>query len=579
MAKKSIVFRMTAYSAAAGKYNPNAPLDGNEDNFYVNDNLNDNIAGSCQGDTAVNLGECGALMAVADGMGGMNAGEVASDIAITTVREYFAPGKINQKMASSAAERRQYLEQVIKAADRAIKEDAKNNPEHEGMGSTIILAWIVGDELTVSWCGDSRAYRYNRAFGIEPLSRDHSYVQELANQGVITYEDTFEHPQGNIVTRSLGDPNNAAKPESRDFNIYDGDIILLCSDGLSGVLRDRKPPLPDGGFYPGDTIEDIISQHSDSMTDLRDSLMSAAEKADWYDNVTVILCQIVSGAPAVPANYKPQDNGSVASRTKNSNVKDGKPGAKKGLRIAAGALIVLILCAACIFIGTRLGKGKDVNGDNHADTTALAQNTNSEVLQSAEIKDESESVDNKDTGLTTESSTNLKIVGNDAWSDSVPDLVLPSSDWKHDLIAEVNQFSQQELKKVRDKTIEFIRSASDTDMTKCLDYVSKLKERSGFLNQTQQFNGKLTADGKKIYEALLIEIGDPDKFNPDFWAKKIKELHKFVRADRTGISPVPTQKPDEQTVTPEQNNASNENELTPTELTPAPAKNDNNSNN
>lgn len=296
MAKKTIVFRLTAYSDAAGKFDSAAPLNGNEDNFYVDDDLGDQIPGRCQTDSEIKMSDCGCLMVVADGMGGMNAGEVASGIAIDTVKDYFAPGRINAKSASSSIERRKYLEQVIKEADRRIKADAKVNPEHDGMGSTIILAWIAGDKMTISWCGDSRAYRYNPQSGIEPLSRDHSYVQELVNQGHLKYEDTFEHPQGNIVTRSLGDPNHSARPESKEFDVYNEDIILLCSDGLSGVLRDKKTKDPNGNYYPGDNIEDIIAANTASMTQCREALMSAAEKADWYDNVTVLLCQILDGA-------------------------------------------------------------------------------------------------------------------------------------------------------------------------------------------------------------------------------------------------------------------------------------------
>lgn len=300
MARKEIIFRLTAFSAAAGKYNPDAPLDGNEDNFYVDDDLSDDILGRFQTDAEVVLSDCGCLMVVADGMGGMNAGEVASGIAIDTVRDCFAPVRINADIAGAATERAKYLEQVIKESDRRIKDDARRNPGHDGMGSTIILAWIVGDEMTVSWCGDSRAYRFNPRTGLEPLSRDHSYVQELVNEGALSYEDTFDHPQGNIITRSLGDPSNAAEPETRQFHIYDGDIILLCSDGLSGVLRDRKTKDHNGEYYPGDNIEDIIAAHPNSLTECRDALLEAAEKADWYDNVTVLLCQILSGAGPSP---------------------------------------------------------------------------------------------------------------------------------------------------------------------------------------------------------------------------------------------------------------------------------------
>lgn len=179
------------------------------------------------------------------------------------------------------------------------------------MGSTLIMAWIVNGELTLTWIGDSRAYRFNPVTGIEPLSIDHSYVQELANKGIITYEQTFEHPQGNIITRSLGDTTQKAKPESRLFEVCDNDIIFLCSDGLSGVLRDKKTYDENGQLYPGDNLEDIIRNHQESLRECREALWIAAEKADWYDNVTVILCKICSGAGDCVA--KERTKGAVGS--------------------------------------------------------------------------------------------------------------------------------------------------------------------------------------------------------------------------------------------------------------------------
>lgn len=291
-----IIFRMAAWTDAAGKYAPNAPLEGNEDNYYVDDDLGDNTPSHLVADEDILLSDCGMLMAVADGMGGMNAGEVASQIAHDTVGEFFAPGKITAQLSATHESRSRYLEEVVRETDRRIKEDARINSEHEGMGSTLIMAWIVNGELTLTWIGDSRAYRFNPVTGIEPLSRDHSYVQELANKGIITYEQTFEHPQGNIVTRSLGDTTQKAKPESRLFKVCNNDIILLCSDGLSGVLRDKKTYDENGQLYPGDNLEDIIRNHQESLRECREALWIAAEKADWYDNVTVILCKICSGA-------------------------------------------------------------------------------------------------------------------------------------------------------------------------------------------------------------------------------------------------------------------------------------------
>lgn len=296
---KQITFQLAAFTAAAGKYDPNAPNAGNEDNFYVDDNLSDDLINHCVADAKIQLSECGMIMVVADGMGGMNAGEVASEIAVRTVAQFFSPGRITPEIAAHEESRRVYLESVIIAADKAIKEESRTNPDHRGMGSTIILAWLVGDSLSVSWCGDSRCYRFNPAIGIEMLSRDHSYVQELADKGVITYEQTFSHPQGNIVTRSLGDESGKSRPETRHFKVYQDDIILLCSDGLSGVLFDRECYIDDY-LLSNENLNDIINAHQNSMSECREELFAAAERADWYDNVTAVLCKICDGADPMP---------------------------------------------------------------------------------------------------------------------------------------------------------------------------------------------------------------------------------------------------------------------------------------
>ena len=343
---KQITFKLVAYSAAAGKYDPDAPNLGNEDNFYVDDNLSDAEMSNFTPDNLVEMSECGMLMVVADGMGGMNAGEVASEIAIRTVSDLFSPGKITPQIAQNEHERRKYLENAIVAADLNIKQDARANPEHKGMGSTIIIAWLVGDELTVSWCGDSRCYRFNPSVGIEMLSRDHSYVQELADKGIITYEQTFGHPQGNIVTRSLGDESSTAVPETRNFKVYQDDIIMLCSDGLSGVVFDRQYYI-DNRLISNDNLEDIIRANQHSMVACREALFAAAEKADWYDNVTVVLCQICNGADPIPQN-KPDVDAQYHERPQEeSQHSNGGGGSfwsrKKVLLLIASVVIVLLV--------------------------------------------------------------------------------------------------------------------------------------------------------------------------------------------------------------------------------------------
>lgn len=531
MAKKNIVFRLTAFSAAAGKYNPAAPLDGNEDNFYVDDDLTGEVLGQFHGDEDVTMTECGCLMVVADGMGGMNAGEVASEIAISTVREYFAPGKITPQMAGSPIERRQYLEKVIKEADRRVKTDARENPEHEGMGSTIIMAWIVGNKLTLSWCGDSRAYRYNPLNGIEPLSRDHSYVQELVNQGVLRYEDTFEHPQGNIVTRSLGDPNNPAKPESRQFEVFNDDIILLCSDGLSGVLRDRKTKNPDGEYYPGDTIEDVMAAHTGSMTECRDALLDAAEKADWYDNVTVLLCQIKSGAGLAPKREIPEEE----PLPKTLEPGQVKPRRTK-LWIGLGCLLLLVvagLCGSFYYLGTKKNADKEIIADNDTITTTNELGPGDIILGEdvAEIRRQEADVEQgkgKGKQIGKQDVTPGKVSEK---TDSVDKNVAPgpSDTWKTTLLVTVDPYTQPALKNVVKSIRDRINNAGNTqaDYEKCQEAVNQLKIRAKYLGKLREYSGKLTPRGEDKFKKILAAIGDPAQYAPGNWEKGIKELNNF----------------------------------------------------
>lgn len=369
-----ISFRLVAYTDAAGKFSPDAVRSGNEDNFYVDDDLTDNTANKVAQDEVVQLGDLGMLMVVADGMGGMNAGEVASQIAIDTVKAAFTPMAITDAIVATAHTRQKYLEQVIRVADKNIKSEARENRSREGMGSTIIMAWLYGDELTISWCGDSRAYIFNDKSGIRLISQDHSYVQELVNKGLLTYAQTFDHPQNNIVTRSLGDPTKDARPESKTLKIGKGDIILICSDGLSGVLRDRKTYDNNGQPFPEENLEDIIRSNATSMKECREALWVAAERGGWYDNVTAILCQITEGPESLWASTP------MVPTASNGNSK------KK--RIGLFAIIVVVVAAAIIaafFIG-RVSHGTE-DSDNvsidsvateNADCISVKDSTNAE---------------------------------------------------------------------------------------------------------------------------------------------------------------------------------------------------------
>lgn len=350
--KEKISFRLDAYTDAAGKYSADAVRRGNEDNFFVDDDLADNINRVDQ-DKVIPLGSLGMLMAVADGMGGTNAGEVASQIAIDTVKAAFAADALEDSVTGTALSRQKYLEQVIRTADKNVKSEARKDSSREGMGSTIIIAWLYEDELTVSWCGDSRAYIFNEKAGLGLISQDHSYVQELVNKGILTYDQTFDHPLNNLVTRSLGDPAREAQPESKTLKVGKGDIILLCSDGLSGVLRDRKTYDGKGQLLPGENMEDIIRAHTDSMTACRKALWEAAEKAGWYDNVTAILCQITEGPESARA-AAPAATGDTRRDGKGRNVIYG----------AIGGILVLAAVTAAFFLGRCSGADGAVPADS-----------------------------------------------------------------------------------------------------------------------------------------------------------------------------------------------------------------------
>lgn len=280
---KKIKFRVAAYTDSAGKSNLDAPRNGNEDNMFVCSDL------SSQGkeryfiaDKEEYLSKYGCLMVVADGMGGMNAGEVASEIAINVVKESFAFDTLDKAVLKTEKNRARFMESVVVAADDAIKRHAKTHKECDGMGSTIVMAWLYEGKVTVTWCGDSRAYLYREAEGLKQISKDHSYVQGLVDEGKITMDEAFDHPYNNVITRSLGDPCHKAKPDSVTVPVFKGDIILVNSDGLSGVLRDSE-------------MEGLIRNNRKDMNGCRLALWDAAEKAGWYDNVTAILCEVVDG--------------------------------------------------------------------------------------------------------------------------------------------------------------------------------------------------------------------------------------------------------------------------------------------
>jgi PPM family protein phosphatase len=247
----------------------------NEDNFIVTNNISG--ADWFLPQAPYTNPVTGTVMVVADGMGGMNAGEVASKIAIDSARKYFNALSSSPVKTGRAAP---ILKDAIMFAHQGIISHALSHPETEGMGTTMVLCWIVGDKVQVAWSGDSRCYCFNSMTGLRQLSKDHSYVQSLVDEGKISAEQAFDHPQNNIVLQSLGDSNIQPEPDVVTIRAQKDDLILLCSDGLSGMLTDPE-------------IESILRESKGDIGGAVTTLIEKANAAGGTDNITVILAKVV----------------------------------------------------------------------------------------------------------------------------------------------------------------------------------------------------------------------------------------------------------------------------------------------
>lgn len=275
METTKVEFRLTAAT------NVGYSRDHNEDNFTVNPDLTQKVwmIPETTGEPLV-LGKNGCVFVVADGMGGHNAGEVASAIAVSEVARLFDEAPLSQ-ISKNDAHIEHFLTDIICKADQAIRKHAKENPASKGLGTTIILVWVIGNRAHLAWCGDSRAYIYNKEAGLARFSKDHSYVQELVNKGLLDEEMAFDHPQSNLITRCLGDFPAETMPEYRSYYLQPGDFILLCSDGLCGYCRDEE-------------IAKVLLQTSDDLYVCNQKLIEAALNAGGFDNITTALFQFVS---------------------------------------------------------------------------------------------------------------------------------------------------------------------------------------------------------------------------------------------------------------------------------------------
>ena len=214
------------------------------------------------------------LFAVADGMGGARAGEVASRMAVEELAE----------MDDSGSRAEERLREIAQGANRRIYDMAQGDSEHAGMGTTFTAVLVSGREVAVGHVGDSRLYRL-REGRLERLTDDHSLVEELVRQGKLSPEEAEVHPQRSIITRALG-PEKDVQVDTFTHTAKDGDVYLLCSDGLSGMV-------PDAG------MQQILSESS-SLDDAANGLIAAANENGGKDNITAVLFRVAEDEGAEP---------------------------------------------------------------------------------------------------------------------------------------------------------------------------------------------------------------------------------------------------------------------------------------
>ena len=204
---------------------------------------------------------------VCDGMGGANAGNVASELAVRHISEYVIR---SYRDGMNMTDTEKTLKNAIVSANISLYDKAVNNTELAGMGTTAVAAFVKDGTAVIAHVGDSRIYLVNGE--IKQLTRDHSVVQSLIESGKITPEDAKVHPRKNVITRALGAEENVAV-DSDCLNLSNGDTLLLCSDGLTNFLDDK----------------DILTvfQNND-ISAVAERLVEEANKNGGGDNITVV---------------------------------------------------------------------------------------------------------------------------------------------------------------------------------------------------------------------------------------------------------------------------------------------------
>ena len=209
------------------------------------------------------------LCILADGMGGYKGGEIASKLAVESAKKY-----IENNFSNNFSEKEKILKLIgnaVEYANMVVYEKSKEIKELEGMGTTLEVCLIYNNKAYIGHVGDSRIYRIRKDV-IRKLTKDHSYVQQLVEDKKITREEAKVHPKKNMLTRALG-CTPYVEPDLRARNFEKGDIFIMCSDGLTNMVDEKR-------------IYELIKQDISKATN---NLINEANSAGGYDNITVII--------------------------------------------------------------------------------------------------------------------------------------------------------------------------------------------------------------------------------------------------------------------------------------------------
>lgn len=229
------------------------------------------------------------LAVVADGMGGYKSGEVASAIAVQLIRDEMslaaANGGLRGHGEGGLSRASQLLRTAVEHANSEVYRTAQEVPQCQGMGTTVVAVLYHGDKVSIAHVGDSRVYRL-RGEEFRQITRDHSLIQELIDRGFFTPEEAAENTPKNLVTRALGIEHHV-DVDIQEQDVADGEIYLLCSDGLNDMVDDEE-------------IRLTLSKYSANLSEAADELVRLANAKGGKDNVSVVLVRPQAASPDGP---------------------------------------------------------------------------------------------------------------------------------------------------------------------------------------------------------------------------------------------------------------------------------------